>query len=617
MVSTSQSHGAESSRLHGLDGLRAIAVTTVILFHLTPGLLPGGYLGVDIFFVISGFLITTLLLREHASTGRVVLPAFWARRARRLLPALALVVLASCTAALFIGGDVLVSIGRQVLGAATFSYNWLAIANQASYFDSTTPELFRNLWSLAVEEQFYLVWPFVLLVLVLLKRVGWRLALISLLALGSIAAMVAIALSDAEATRVYYGTDTHSFGLAIGALLAVVALDWSPRRLEWRRSTARVLPLVGAVAVAGLLALSWFLVEDSPLVFRGGLVLVAVLTAVAIAGALVPGSFLGRGLDIPTLRFIGERSYGLYLWHWPIFILVTAALPDVDPWPIGGISLGATAVLAILSYRFIEQPVRRRGFRAVAGSWAHAWRSGPWRVARVAVASLVVIGLIGASSYAIATAPAVGVAQDRVEAGQAAIDRETQPKADERAPGEPAPLPGGDQIYAIGDSVMLAAADEVLATFPGITIDASVSRRMRDAPAIVQSLVDAGTLRPILLLGLGTNGPVDQESIDQVVEIAGPGTEIVLVNAQAPRVWIPGVNALFASYAQSHRNVELANWFEAIQPRLDVLSRDKIHAGGPIGGQIYADAVRDAIQRLAELPPLLNSNDYGLSPRPV
>ena len=617
MVSTSQLSGADSPRLHGLDGLRAIAVTTVILFHLAPGVLPGGYLGVDIFFVISGFLITTLLLRERASRGRVSFRAFWGRRARRLLPALALVVLASCTAAFLIGGDVLVSIGRQVLGAATFSYNWLAIANQSSYFDSTTPELFRNLWSLAVEEQFYLIWPFVIVVLVLFKRIGWRIALIALLALGSIAAMVAFTLSGADPTRVYYGTDSHSFGLAIGALVAVIALNWSPRRLEWRRSTARVLPVVGTVAVAGLLALSWYLAEDSDLVFRGGLVLVAALTALAIAGSVVPGSILGRILDLAPLRVIGERSYGLYLWHWPVFILVTAAVPALDPWLIGGIALAITVVLAVLSYRFVEQPVRRRGFRAVVRSWAHAWRAGPLRFATVSLASLAVLALVAGSSLAIVTAPAAGIAQEAVEAGQAAIDREPRPQADQRAPGEPAPLPGGDQIYAIGDSVMLAAADEVLTTFPGIVIDASVSRRMSDAPAIVQTLVDAGSLRPILILGLGTNGPVDQSSIDQVVAIAGAGTEVVLVNAQAPRGWIPGVNALLASYAQSHRNVELANWYEAIQPRLDVLSRDKIHAGGPIGGQIYADAVRDAIQRLAELPPLLNPNDYGLSPRPA
>jgi peptidoglycan/LPS O-acetylase OafA/YrhL len=605
------------AHLRGLDGLRAIAVTTVILFHLTPGVLPGGYLGVDIFFVISGFLITTLLLRERAERGRIAFRAFWTRRARRLLPALALVVLAACTTAFFLGGDVLVSIGRQVLGAATFSYNWLAIASESSYFDSTTPELFRNLWSLAVEEQFYLVWPFIIVLLVLFKRIGWRIALISLLALGSIAAMAALTLAGADPTRVYYGTDTHSFGLSIGALLAVVALNWSPRRLEWRRSTARALPVFGLAAVAGLLALAWFLVEDSVLVFRGGLVLVAVLTAVAIAGAVVPGSFLGRVLDIPPLRVIGERSYGLYLWHWPVFILISAAWPELDPWLIGGSAVAVTAVLASLSYHFVEQPIRRQGFGSAARSWARAWGAGPLRFVTVALASLAVLALVAGSALAVVTAPAAGVAQTAIEAGQAAIDREPRPQAEQRAPGEPAPLPGGDQIYAIGDSVMLAAADEVLGTFPGIVIDASVSRRMSDAPAIVQTLVDAGDLRPILVLGLGTNGPVDQASIDEVMAIAGNGTEVVLVNAQAPRGWIPGVNDLLASYAQSHRNVELANWYEAIQPRLDVLSRDKIHAGGPIGGQIYADAVRDAIQRLAELPPLLNPNDYGLSARPA
>jgi peptidoglycan/LPS O-acetylase OafA/YrhL len=604
-------------RLRGLDGLRAIAVTTVILFHLTPGLLPGGYLGVDIFFVISGFLITTLLLRERAATGRIVLPSFWARRARRLLPALALVVLASCSVALVIGGDVLVGIGRQVLGAATFSYNWLGITSDASYFDSTTPELFRNLWSLAVEEQFYLVWPLLIAALVLLKRRGWRLAIVTALALGSIAAMVSLALAGVDATRLYYGTDTHSFGLAIGAALAILALDWSPRPLEWHRVPRQTLPVVGAVAIAALLALSWLLAEDSFWVFRGGLVVVAVLTALAIAGSVVPGSFLGRALDVLPLRVIGERSYGLYLWHWPAFILVTAAAPALDPWLIGGIALAITVLAASLSYRFVEQPIRRLGFRAVLRGWAGAWRGGAVRVATVSIATVGILALIGGAVTAVAIAPAAGVAQERIEAGQDAIERVPRPTTNATTSGEPAPLPGGDQIYAIGDSVMLAAADEVLATFPGIQIDASVSRRMSDAPVLIQALIDADAMRPILLLGLGTNGPVDEATLEQISTMVGPGTEIVLVNAQAPRGWIPGVNALLADYAQRYRNVELANWYDAIQPRLDVLSRDQIHAGGPIGGNIYAGAIKDAIQRLAELPPLLGSNDYGLSPRPV
>jgi hypothetical protein len=233
------------------------------------------------------------------------------------------------------------------------------------------------------------------------------------------------------------------------------------------------------------------------------------------------------------------------------------------------------------------------------------------------VSALAIAALVTGASISIATAPTAGVAQERIEAGQDAINQKPQQRPTTSAPDEPPALPGGDQIYAIGDSVMLAAADEVLATFPGIVIDAAVSRRMSDAPAIVRGLIDARTLRPILVLGLGTNGPVEQSSLDEITSLVGPRAEIVLVNAQAPRGWIPGVNALLESYAQSHRNVELANWYSAIQPRLDVLSRDKIHAGGPIGGNIYAGAIRDALQRLAELPPLLNSNDYGLSPRPA
>ena len=161
-------------RFAGLDGLRAIAVGAVLLYHLSPGALVGGYLGVDVFFVISGFLITALVLREREDTGQIDLRAFWVRRARRLLPAIVLLLLACSTAAWAIGGNVLVGLGRQLIGAATFSSNWLSIHAARSYFDDTSPELFRNLWSLAVEEQFYLLWPLVLSVLLVPRRVGWR-----------------------------------------------------------------------------------------------------------------------------------------------------------------------------------------------------------------------------------------------------------------------------------------------------------------------------------------------------------------------------------------------------------------------------------------------------------
>jgi len=588
------------------------------VFHLAPtGILPGGYIGVDVFFVISGFLITTLLLREHAAAGRIRLRSFWVRRARRLLPALAVVVLVSTTAALAIGGDVLVGIGRQLLGAGTFSYNWLSIAAQADYFDTTTPELFRNLWSLAVEEQFYLVWPLLVIALLAVPR-RWALGLVvALLALGSAAAMVALSLADVPATRLYYGTDTHAFGLALGALLAILF----GRATAWTTALRRLMPMAGLLAVGGVLVLSWWLVEDGEWVFRGGLALVAVLTAIAIAGASAPGSWLGRLLDIPPLRWVGERSYGLYLWHWPIVVLVGAALPSWtsgwQQWTVGGIALAVTVVAATFSHRFVERPVRRDGFGGALRSWAGAWRGGRRRLVTVSVATLATVGLVTGATYAVVVAPTSGVAEQRIQDGLDAITAQPAPEPEPGASTEPAPLPGGDQIIAIGDSVMLAAAPSVQTAFPGIAIDAAVSRRMSAAPSMIRALQEADAMRPIVLLGLGTNGPVDVATLDEIRELVGPSTRIVLVNAQAPRNWIPGVNETLAAYAQQYRNVELANWYDAIQPNLDVLATDLIHAGGPIGGSIYADSIKAAMQRLAELPPLLTPNDYGLTPRPV
>jgi peptidoglycan/LPS O-acetylase OafA/YrhL len=226
------SHGAGRGRLPGIDGLRAIAVLVVIAFHLTPGPLLGGYLGVDLFFVISGFLITGLLLRERAEHGRIRLREFWVRRARRLLPALVMLLLTCSSAAFFVGGDVLVRLWSQLIGALTFSSNWVLIATGSSYFDDSAPELFRNLWSLAVEEQFYLAWPFVVLLVALVPRRWVRASVLAAVAIASALAMALLYVPGTDATRVYYGTDTHSFGLAIGASLAVLAADWSPVALE-------------------------------------------------------------------------------------------------------------------------------------------------------------------------------------------------------------------------------------------------------------------------------------------------------------------------------------------------------------------------------------------------
>ncbi|HRQ00163.1 MAG TPA: acyltransferase family protein [Terrimesophilobacter sp.] len=615
---------ARASWFAGLDGLRAIAVITVMLFHMTPGFVVGGYVGVDLFFVISGFLITSLLLREHAKSGGIRLVAFWQRRARRLLPALGLVLLTCCGAAAVIGGDVLLGLGRQVLGAITFSSNWLAIAAGDSYFDETAPELLRNLWSLAVEEQFYVLWPLAVLALIMVRMRWARIAIVVAVAVGSAVAMAALFVPGSDPTRVYYGTDTHAFGLALGAALGFATANREAVSAAWGSAAKLVLQLAGAVSIVGVIVIASVMREDDEFVYRGGLVVVAVLTTAAIAAAIQPGSWLGRILDVRPLRWIGERSYGLYLWHWPVFVLVVAALGDwnregATGWALGGIALVITVVCAAASYQWLEQPIRKQGFvetlrRVIPGVIEPGWR------AVAAGIAIVLVSVGGVSSVvAVASDPGKSEAQLQIEAGIAALKVLTPPPAD-AAPKQSEPrelvVATGDQITAIGDSVMLASATGLYEALPGIDIDAAVSRQLSTVPDIVAAKLYEGSLREVIVIGLGTNGPINVAYLDQVRDIAGPDRQVVLISVYAPRWWIPEVNQSLSLYALRHRDVELAHWYTAIVDQTNLLARDHVHPG-PAGGRLYAAAVQDALQRLAELPPMLNPNDYGLAPHPA
>jgi peptidoglycan/LPS O-acetylase OafA/YrhL len=630
-------------RIAGVDGLRALAVIAVVVFHLLPGRLDGGFIGVDVFFVISGFLITGLLLGEHARSGGIRLVEFWRRRARRLLPALAAVVLASSSVALLIGGDVLVNLGRQLLGAATFSYNWVDIRSGSMYFDYSSPELFRNLWSLAVEEQFYLVWPLVVLAVVLVRRRRARFAVALGVAGASAAAMIVLSLAGADGTRVYYGTDTHSFGLALGAALAIL-LEARPAA-TWSLRSRRATDAAGLLALAALVLIAAFMPPDAPIVYRGALALVAVLTAMTLAALAIPGSFLGRVLDVAPLRWIGQRSYGIYLWHWPVYVLALAWIPQFDFDRNGQLVLGAltasiSLAAAALSYRYLESPVRRLGFRAAIRRVTDAARRGGSARVAVIAASVTVFSLVAATGFAVLTGPSESAAQARVEAGVHAIAagpdgssgttglsgtadadgigviEDTAAAGDpavagtEAAPPDETPAasptpswpPSGDQITAIGDSVMLASAPWLQKAFPGIDIHASVARQASAGPRIVEKLRDRGELRPVLIVGLGTNGRVDRDDLEAIRSAAGPATRLVLVDVQAPRKWTKGVNAALARFAAAHDDVEVADWRSKIRKHLELLP-DKIHPGGAKGGRIYVAAISEALERLAPAVP--------------
>ena len=593
-------------RLAGLDGLRALAVIAVVLYHFFPAILPGGFIGVDVFFVISGFLITGLLVSEHTRTGRISLGRFWQRRARRLVPPLIPVILISCTLAFLIDGDVLVGLGAQLLGATTFGYNWVSIANDASYFSVNEPELLRNLWSLAVEEQFYLVWPLLLLAVLLIRRPRVRLALVIALFLASALWMGVLYQPGADPTRVYYGSDTHSFGLFAGAALALLLRRPSDKRDE----LPRVRPWLGAAAVLAIIAFALWLPEDGAATYRGGLVAVSLATAVAIWAGVRGGRF-GRLLDATPLRYLGERSYGIYLWHWPVLVLVQLLWPTSSPFgsllPIGLLTAVITLTLAGASYRWLEMPIRRVGVRGTIRRVGALW-TGPTRRRRLVAATAVLsVLLVGGTTAAVVAAPAQTSAQSRIERGQRAMDaaaRATRVAAAEAArQATAAPALTDGPITAIGDSVMLASAPELQATFAGMTIDASVSRGMYSADEIVLALKAAGQLQPVVVIGLGTNGPITVNELTKILSVLGPHRQLVLVNAYAERDWTDGVNTTLAEFAAGNRRVELANWHDTIAGRLDLLAGDHVHPG-PTGGQLYADEVRAALVRLAAVPPL-------------
>ncbi|ODA91178.1 hypothetical protein ATY41_00270 [Leifsonia xyli subsp. xyli] len=622
------------ARYAGLDGLRAIAVTTVLIYHLFPGVLPGGFLGVDIFFVISGFLITSLLVRERSATGRIDLKRFWTRRARRLVPAMVLLVLVCSTAALALGGDVLVGLPRQILGATTFSTNWLSIAADSSYFAQGAPELFRNLWSLAVEEQFYLVWPLILLALVLIRSWGVRFALILAIAAASAIEMVVLYSPGADPTRVYFGSDTHSFGLALGAALALLAAPGRPVDLDAGESTLQVfvrrwLPPLGVLSVLGLLAAAAVLRDDAPITYRGGLALVSLLSALAIWAAIAPGSGLGRILDSRPLKAIGERSYGLYLWHWPVFVLVCALLPDKHD-PVMAVVAGAgtlacSVAAALLSHRYLEQPIRRHGMRRTLrivrlrmrrsspGRWA-AW-AGTSTAGLLAVATVV----------AMLVAPTATGAERYIQQGAAALRTSPPPTTTSpgggaphlRVPPDPHPVATGADISAFGDSVMLASAPALQEALPGILVDAVVSRQMSTAPALIAAADAAGALRKVVVIGLGTNGSISDETLEHTLAELGPKRQLVLVTVQAPRTWTDDVNAALHDFAARHPDrVTLADWKTAISGRLDLLADDQIHPGMS-GGRIYAEALHNALLTLAEHSTVRVANAWDRAgPRP-
>lgn len=394
----------------------------MVLYHLDFSWMPGGFLGVEVFFVVSGYLITSLLLSEYESSladgefskggeglgnggkGTISLRRFWARRARRLLPALGLLLLGvvGFVAAAF--ADELSDLWDQVAAAALYATNWLLIFQDQSYFETFgRPEALQHLWSLAIEEQFYLLWPVMFLGGMRWLRHRWFAAVIAVGVLASTAAMWLLYEPLEDPSRIYYGTDTRAAGLLLGALLAFAWRPWlgipkwcglgtnsnessqtalpgleaanrgrdaanSPKERPWLVWAADI---IGPVALAGVVGWCLYLGEFDDRLYQGGFLLLAATTALLIAAAAVPGTWFGRVMDCAPLRWLGVRSYAIYLWHWPVLVFTRPRFDvTLDGWQLHLVRIGATLVLSDLSYRFVEHPIRTRQFRANLRHWA-------------------------------------------------------------------------------------------------------------------------------------------------------------------------------------------------------------------------------------------------------
>jgi len=360
--------------LRALDGLRGVAVLVVVLYHFSPGILPGGFIGVDMFFVLSGFLITSLLVNEWEGTRRISLPAFWSRRARRLLPALFLVLIVVGFYAVFIAHAVEAQhVANDGLAALSYVANWRFIASGQAYIQTYTNQAaspLRHMWSLAIEEQFYLLWPLLVAGIGLVvargpdragrRRRRLRRTLVTVcvvLGAASVLRMVTLYQPGGDPNRVYYGTDTRAFvlliGAALGAWTAGVPIVTSPR-------ARRLLVGVGCISAGALVAVMATVTTNSPWLYEGGYGLLAVAIVVVLAAAAQPGrNLLARLLEWRPLVGLGLISYGVYLWHWPATVWLTTHSTGLSGFALFTLRAVTTLGVSIASYVLVEQPIRR------------------------------------------------------------------------------------------------------------------------------------------------------------------------------------------------------------------------------------------------------------------
>jgi peptidoglycan/LPS O-acetylase OafA/YrhL len=633
-----------TSHLAGLDGVRAIAVAGVLLYHTDLPWFRGGFLGVDVFFVLSGFLITALLSREFERTSGVDLRAFYGRRLRRLVPALLLLLATAVVVAAFVVPDAAARVRTDGLAALLYASNWWLIAGGQSYFEFISrPPLLQHLWSLAIEEQFYLLWP--LAVWTVMRVWGRRGLLWTAVGLAALSTWwmarlsVAYGYPEADPSRIYFGTDTHCMGLLLGAALATVWQPWNAAPVVGRRLNA-VLALLGVLSCAGVSYAFIAVGERTPLLYRGGFLLLSLVVCGLIVSAGHPGSSFGQLLGRQPLRWLGERSYGLYLWHWPIYVITRPGL-DV---PVAGaanlaLRLAVTAAVAEVSYRFVERPIRDGAIARFFDVWRTARplarrpliaRAVLVLTPAIAAAALVAVALAvsGNAPRHPAIAPDVAAAMGILDGGptRVIIERrlavaaasdavDTVPTADSVATaGDAASSPGPARVStiapgandggltAVGDSVLLGTRLHLERSIRGVQVDAEVGRQPVGVLERLRELHREQLMAPTVLIHLGTNGHVTESQLRRALRLLSDRRRVIVVNAHAPRRWVPENNDTIARVVRDYANTVLIDWAVAATDHPEFFASDDIHLSGS-GQRAFVHAVIRAGGFPATPPP--------------
>ena len=577
------SKGAQSTRhISSIDGLRAIAVTAVVLYHLGISWIPGGFLGVDLFFVISGYVITRLILDSINQSSALDLRAFYAARIRRIFPGFIFMVI--CTI-IFIGVWAPEAIKRFLSDlpyALTGTINWLLVARNQDYFETIgRPPLLQHTWSLAVELQFYLIWPIILLTV--LKYFGKkniaRIALIIAMISGTTLFFVSLQLDQANAkqiSHIYFGTDTHSLGLFLGAALAV---SWIPQNLSANieKRAQDVIDAIGVVGLLGLISVFLFIDQSNASLYRIAFPLAGIFGCLVIISLVHPASRFAPLISTAPFRWIGQRSYGIYIWHWVIFQVTR---PSVDlsgqTWALYLARVLLVLALADISLRWVEIPFRQ----GVVQNWFRGmkYRSSKVRLRQqLSVIFSIVITLAITTSISV---QAITKSDQIANELLAPSDEPIKPIED---------LASTTGLWVTGDSVILGIRSKLEAKQHISLVNARVGRQAPELLAVMRVDQTSVPESPVVF-NLGNNNALSEPTVVEIFEILKNQPQIIVVNTAVPRSWKDANNAIISSVAARYPNVIVIDWNKISTGRPELFAPDGVHLS-PAGSDVYVDLV--------------------------